>query len=90
MIFKCSFQHIVKLFFLTAVGDSVQEDEEVCHIETDKTSIPVKAPCNGVITELCVEDGATVQPGAKLFIVSSSGIECNFFYHGIVFTLMLP
>lgn len=56
-----------------AVGDAVKEDEEVCQIETDKTSIPVKSPCNGVITELCVEDGATVQPGAKLFVVSSSG-----------------
>lgn len=55
-----------------AVGDAVKEDEEVCHIETDKTSIPVKAPCSGVITELCVEDGATVQPGAKLFVVNSS------------------
>ncbi|XP_046643129.1 dihydrolipoyllysine-residue succinyltransferase component of 2-oxoglutarate dehydrogenase complex, mitochondrial-like [Daphnia pulicaria] len=56
-----------------AVGDTVQEDEEVCHIETDKTSIPVKAPCSGVITELCVGDGATVQPGAKLFIMSAGG-----------------
>jgi pyruvate/2-oxoglutarate dehydrogenase complex dihydrolipoamide acyltransferase (E2) component len=57
--------------FSVAVGDTVQEDEEVCHIETDKTSIPVKAPCSGVITELCVGDGATVQPGAKLFIMSA-------------------
>ena len=48
-------------------------DEKVCHKETDKTSIPVKAPCSGVITELCVSDGATVQPGAKLFVVNSSG-----------------
>ena len=48
-------------------------DEGVCHKETDKTSIPVKVPCSGVITELCVSDGATVQPGAKLFVVNSSG-----------------
>jgi 2-oxoglutarate dehydrogenase E2 component (dihydrolipoamide succinyltransferase) len=57
--------------FSVAVGDTVQEDEEVCHIETDKTSIPVKAPCSGIITELCVSDGATVQPGAKLFVMSA-------------------
>lgn len=56
-----------------AVGDSVKEDEEVCHIETDKTSIPVKAPCNGVITELCVSDGSTVQPGVKLFVITPGG-----------------
>lgn len=60
----------VTILFTLAVGDSVKEDEEVCHIETDKTSIPVKAPCNGVITELCVPDGSTVQSGVKLFIMT--------------------
>lgn len=53
-----------------AVGDAVKEDEEICHIETDKTSIAVKAPCDGIITELLVEDGATVQAGAKLFVIT--------------------
>jgi len=51
----------------------VKEDEEVCHIETDKTSIPVKAPFSGVITELLVDDGSTVQAGAKLFVINSAG-----------------
>ncbi len=60
-------------FFIVAVGDSVKEDEEVCHIETDKTSIPVKAPFSGVITELLVDDGSTVQAGAKLFVINSAG-----------------
>merc|ERR1712127_111343 len=56
-----------------AVGDAVQEDEEVCQIETDKTSIPVKAPFSGVISELFVEDGATVQAGIKLFSMTAGG-----------------
>merc|ERR1712088_760463 len=49
-----------------AVGDSVTEDEVLCEIETDKTSVPVPSPGSGVITELLVEDGSTVQPGAQL------------------------
>jgi len=49
-----------------AVGDSVSEDEVLCEIETDKTSVPVPSPGSGVIEALHVEDGATVQPGAKL------------------------
>jgi len=49
-----------------AVGDSVSEDEIICEIETDKTSVPVPSPGAGVIEELLVEDGSTVQPGAKL------------------------
>ena len=43
-----------------AVGDSVSEDEVLCEIETDKTSVPVPSPGSGVITELLVEDGSTV------------------------------
>merc|ERR1711892_808199 len=49
-----------------AVGDSVSEDEVICEIETDKTSVPVPSPAAGVIEELLVEDGSTISPGAKL------------------------
>merc|ERR1712088_954512 len=49
-----------------AVGNSVTEDEVLCEIETDKTSVPVPSPAAGVIEELLVEDGSTVAPGAKL------------------------
>ena len=44
-----------------AVGDSVAEDDVICEIETDKTSVPVPSPCSGVIEALLVEDGATVR-----------------------------
>ncbi|XP_065188570.1 dihydrolipoyllysine-residue succinyltransferase component of 2-oxoglutarate dehydrogenase complex, mitochondrial-like [Sycon ciliatum] len=43
-----------------AVGDSVSADETIGEIETDKVSIPVTAPGNGVITELLVADGDKV------------------------------
>lgn len=36
-------------------------------IETDKTSIPINSPAAGVIEELLVEDGSTVQPGLDIF-----------------------
>ncbi len=42
------------------VGDSVAEDEIVAKIETDKTTIEIKAPKAGVIEELLVADGATI------------------------------
>merc|ERR1719210_2850154 len=49
-----------------AVGDSVAEDDVLCEIETDKTSVPVPSTVAGVVEELMVEDGSTVQPGTKL------------------------
>lgn len=50
-----------------AAGDSVKEDEVVGEIETDKTSIPINSPAAGVIEQLLVEDGSTVQPGVEIF-----------------------
>lgn len=50
-----------------AVGDSVTEDEVVCEVETDKTSVQVPTPIAGVIEELLVPDGGRVEPGTPLF-----------------------
>lgn len=50
-----------------AVGDSVAEDEVVCEIETDKTSVPVPSPAAGVVEELLVPDGGKVESGTPLF-----------------------
>uniref|UniRef100_A0A8C5CKS6 Dihydrolipoyllysine-residue succinyltransferase component of 2-oxoglutarate dehydrogenase complex, mitochondrial n=1 Tax=Gadus morhua TaxID=8049 RepID=A0A8C5CKS6_GADMO len=50
-----------------AVGDTVAEDEVVCEIETDKTSVPVPSPAAGVLEELLVEDGGRVEGGMALF-----------------------
>ncbi|XP_058469678.1 dihydrolipoyllysine-residue succinyltransferase component of 2-oxoglutarate dehydrogenase complex, mitochondrial-like isoform X2 [Solea solea] len=50
-----------------AVGDSVAEDELVCEIETDKTSVQVPSPVAGVIEELLVPDGGKVEGGTPLF-----------------------
>uniref|UniRef100_A0A8C5DQK9 Dihydrolipoyllysine-residue succinyltransferase component of 2-oxoglutarate dehydrogenase complex, mitochondrial n=1 Tax=Gouania willdenowi TaxID=441366 RepID=A0A8C5DQK9_GOUWI len=50
-----------------AVGEAVAEDEVVCEIETDKTSVPVPAPAAGVIEEHLVPDGGKVESGTPLF-----------------------
>ncbi|XP_054875992.1 dihydrolipoyllysine-residue succinyltransferase component of 2-oxoglutarate dehydrogenase complex, mitochondrial-like [Poeciliopsis prolifica] len=50
-----------------AVGDSVTEDEVVCEVETDKTSVQVPAPAAGVIEELLIPDGGRVETGSPLF-----------------------
>lgn len=50
-----------------AVGDTVTEDEVVCEIETDKTSLQVPSPAAGVIEELLVPDGGRVEGGTPLF-----------------------
>jgi len=56
-----------------AVGDSVNEDEVICEIETDKTSIPVPSPGTGILEEQLVEDGTTVKPGMELAKIRITG-----------------
>ncbi|GMR08313.1 MAG: 2-oxoglutarate dehydrogenase complex dihydrolipoyllysine-residue succinyltransferase [Gammaproteobacteria bacterium] len=41
-------------------GDSVRRDEVLVDIETDKVVFEVPSPCDGVVTEILEEEGATV------------------------------
>ncbi|XP_036769071.2 dihydrolipoyllysine-residue succinyltransferase component of 2-oxoglutarate dehydrogenase complex, mitochondrial [Manis pentadactyla] len=56
-----------------AVGDTVAEDEVICEIETDKTSVQVPSPANGVIEALLVPDGGKVEGGTPLFTLRKTG-----------------
>lgn len=58
--------------WLKKVGDSVQEDEEIVSLETDKVSIDVTAPKSGILSEIVAKDGATVEVGAHLGSIDAS------------------
>src|ERR1700758_4523950 len=47
-------------------GDAVRKDEILVELETDKVSLEVAAPSDGVLSEISAEEGATVEPGAVL------------------------
>ncbi|TFY80081.1 hypothetical protein EWM64_g3927 [Hericium alpestre] len=49
------------------VGESVEADEEVATIETDKIDVSVNAPAAGKITELLANEEDTVTVGQDLF-----------------------
>jgi len=52
-------------------GDSVEADEMLCELETDKVSVEVPAPAAGTLTEILANEGDTVQAGGKLAVLSS-------------------
>jgi 2-oxoglutarate dehydrogenase E2 component (dihydrolipoamide succinyltransferase) len=54
-------------------GDAVKKDEVLVELETDKVSLEVAAPADGVLSEIAAEEGATVTPGAVLGRVSEGG-----------------
>ncbi|MGZ5994043.1 MAG: 2-oxoglutarate dehydrogenase complex dihydrolipoyllysine-residue succinyltransferase [Caulobacteraceae bacterium] len=47
-------------------GDAVRKDEILVELETDKVSLEVAAPSDGVLSEIAFEEGATVEPGSVL------------------------
>jgi 2-oxoglutarate dehydrogenase E2 component (dihydrolipoamide succinyltransferase) len=51
-------------------GEAVRKDEILVELETDKVSLEVAAPSDGVLSEIAVEEGATVEPGAILGRIS--------------------
>jgi 2-oxoglutarate dehydrogenase E2 component (dihydrolipoamide succinyltransferase) len=55
------------------VGEPVKKDEVLVELETDKVSLEVVAPADGVLGEIKFDEGDTVTPGAVLGSVSEGG-----------------
>jgi 2-oxoglutarate dehydrogenase E2 component (dihydrolipoamide succinyltransferase) len=53
-------------------GDTVAADEIILDIETDKVSMEIPAPMAGVLTEIRVPAGTTVEVGAVLAVIESA------------------
>ena len=51
-------------------GDAVKKDEVLVELETDKVSLEVVSPSDGVLSEIRAPDGETVIPGAVLGVVT--------------------
>jgi 2-oxoglutarate dehydrogenase E2 component (dihydrolipoamide succinyltransferase) len=52
------------------VGDRVEEDEVLFEVSTDKVDSEVPAPTSGYLAEILVQEGDTVEVGAKLAVIS--------------------
>lgn len=59
--------------FMKKAGESVNADEVVAKIETDKTTIEIYAPKAGVIEQLLVEDGSTIAAHCPIIKLSAGG-----------------
>ena len=54
-------------------GEAVKKDEILVELETDKVSLEVASPADGVLESIAANDGDTVVPGAVLGVVSAGG-----------------
>ena len=56
--------------WLKAQGEKVVADEPIVELETDKVNVEVPAPSNGVLSNIAVKEGETVNVGSLLGIIN--------------------
>ncbi|MCG3177954.1 MAG: Dihydrolipoyllysine-residue acetyltransferase component of pyruvate dehydrogenase complex [Phycisphaerae bacterium] len=58
---------------LIAPGDSVDKEQPVVEVESDKAALEVPSSVAGVVSEVLVKEGDKVKPGQVLFTVDANG-----------------
>ncbi len=58
--------------WLKQTGDAVQADEPLVELETDKVTVEVNAPTDGVLAEILAEEGDMVEVGGRLGAISTA------------------
>ena len=56
-------------------GDTVEADEPIVELETDKVNLEVPSPVSGTLIKINSKDGSTVEVGALLGSVSDNGLS---------------
>ena len=61
--------------WLKSRGESVETDEPIVELETDKVNLEVPSPVDGILSEINAKDGQVVEVGAVLGLVTSGKTE---------------
>ena len=61
--------------WLKKEGDTVEADEAIVELETDKVNLEVPSPIDGILSEIKSVDGETVEVGALLGTISQNGTQ---------------
>ena len=61
--------------WLKSVGDTVEVDEPIVELETDKVNLEVPSPVSGTIGDIKHKDGEVVEVGAVLGSIQANGNE---------------
>jgi 2-oxoglutarate dehydrogenase E2 component (dihydrolipoamide succinyltransferase) len=59
--------------WLKKAGDTVQRDEPLFEISTDKVDAEIPSPAAGVLTEIKIAEGATVQINTVVAVIAENG-----------------
>jgi pyruvate/2-oxoglutarate dehydrogenase complex dihydrolipoamide acyltransferase (E2) component len=63
--------------WLKQVGEPIGRDEPLLEISTDKVDTEVPSPAEGVVAQILVEEGQTVEVGTVLALIAPAGAEIS-------------
>ena len=63
--------------WLKSKGESVETDEPIVELETDKVNLEVPSPVDGILSEINAKDGQVVEVGTVLGLVTNGKIETS-------------
>jgi glutaconyl-CoA decarboxylase len=52
-----------------SAGDKVEEDQELCSLQSMKMQNPILSPVDGTVTEVKIAEGQTVETGDVLIVI---------------------
>ena len=61
--------------WLKKEGETVEADEAIVELETDKVNLEVPSPISGILSEISFKDGDTVEVGAVLGSISEGNVD---------------
>src|SRR5215207_9969739 len=61
--------------WLKQEGETIEADEPLLEISTDKVDTEVPSPGSGVVAQILVAEGETVDVGTKLAVIAPEGAE---------------
>ncbi|MBR8744411.1 2-oxoglutarate dehydrogenase, E2 component, dihydrolipoamide succinyltransferase [Nocardiopsis sp. MG754419] len=59
--------------WLKSVGDTVEVDEPLLEVSTDKVDTEIPSPVAGVLSQILVDEDETVEIGARIALIGGSG-----------------
>ncbi len=60
-----------------AVGDRIEEDQQIADMMTDKATVEMESPVSGIVVELAGEVGDQVSIGAALVVIETDAAEAD-------------
>jgi 2-oxoisovalerate dehydrogenase E2 component (dihydrolipoyl transacylase) len=60
------------IHYLVKVGDLVSTDQPLVEVQTDKMIAELTSPCSGIVKQIIIEPGETVQVGTSLIYIEAA------------------